>query len=188
MLDNENDSEVIGESIPISAENAVAEVDPQYEARVLLSVAESSKSIMKTSKEQAEIVALGNEIKTELGGEAVESVAVISPEEQRKQEHIALSESLEGRKFSFPGISEKYNATLSDERDECQEYFIGTWDELTEKFRTQGMKVHTGKNGEIYILPGDSTDVENDGIMPRHLEINDDMDEGLKLLIQQNRK
>ncbi len=105
----------------------------------------------------------------------------ITPEEKKL-------ESLEGRKFAFPGISERYNATLSAERAECQEYFLGTWDELTEKFKTQGMKVHTGKNGEIYILPGDSIDVENDGIMPRHLDVSEDMDQGLKELIMKNQK
>lgn len=106
----------------------------------------------------------------------------------RKLECAALAESLEGQQFAFPGISERYNATLSAERAECQDFFIGTWDELTEKFKAQGIKVHTGKNGEIYILPAESTDVENDGIMPRHLEISADMDEGLKKLITNNQK
>ena len=108
--------------------------------------------------------------------------------EEKKRERIALAESLEGRKFVFSGISERYNATLSAERAEYQDFFTGTWDELMDKFKSQGMKVHTGKNGEIYILPAESTDVENDGIMLRHLEVSDDMDEELKELIRRNQK
>lgn len=143
---------------------------------------------MKSPEEQAEIVELEQELQVALSGTSAESVAAVSSDEQARQETIGRVESLEGRRFAFSGISERYNATLSAERAECQDYFIGTWDELTEKFKAQGIKVHTGKNGEIHILPGDSTDVENDGIMPRHLEISDDMDEGLKALIRQNQK
>jgi len=56
------------------------------------------------------------------------------------------------------------------------------------KFQAQGFRVFIGKNKEIHILPGGSADVENEGIMARHLRVIDGMDEDLVRLIQLNQK
>jgi hypothetical protein len=116
----------------------------------------------------------------------------VSHAAERKQERTALAESLEGRRFAFPGILEgRVDATRAD-REECMQYFALTpWDEWMHKFQSQGMKVYVGKNGETHILPGDTVDmdhgVECESLMPRLLEISDDMDEGLKQLILRDR-
>ncbi len=193
MQDNTENPESFGERIPGAIEATTTEVDQQYEAYILLSVQEANESIMKTPEEQAEIGALEGELQVALGGTAAEVATEMSPEAQKTQERIALSESLEGKKFAFPGVSERYAATLRTEREEMAAFFdVTPWDELMQKFQSQGMKVYIGKNGETHILPGDTVDAEKgvdaDSIMPRHLEISDDMDEGLKELIRKNQQ
>ena len=107
--------------------------------------------------------------------------------EQRKKEIIALvlglSESQES--FSFPGINPEAYVKLKSEEEEFPGYATPV-DELIERFKNEGMKVVLGKDpdsGNVFILPSLSNDIENDGIFPKHLKINEIMDERLKKLI-----
>ena len=59
-------------------------------------------------------------------------------------------------------------------------------DELIERFKNEGMKVVLGKNpqsGNVFVLPGQSDDIENDNLFPKHLNINDGMSDTLRELI-----
>lgn len=109
---------------------------------------------------------------------------------QKKQEYIALAKELsehhEG--FPFPGLTEKAYSTIKADQDEYPGYSTPI-DELIEKFTTQGMKVVLGNHpdsGNIFVLPLNSNDVENDSLFPRHLAITGDMDDAVKTLITKN--
>jgi hypothetical protein len=57
---------------------------------------------------------------------------------------------------------------------------------LIAKFKQEGMKVVFGKNtenGDVFILPFGSDNIENDGVLPKIFQIVDGMDEKLKELI-----
>lgn len=106
--------------------------------------------------------------------------------EQKKEEIIALARELSESQesFPFPGITpESYAGLKSDEEKfpDC----VTPIDTLVERFENEGIKVALGEypeNGEVYIVPSGSDDVENDGIFLRHLQINETMDERLKQL------
>ena len=63
-------------------------------------------------------------------------------------------------------------------------------DELLKRFVTEGMKVLLGDDPETglsFIMPAGSDDLVADSLLPRHLQINDEMNEKLKQLITLNR-
>jgi hypothetical protein len=102
---------------------------------------------------------------------------------------IELSENREG--FPFFGIDpESYTKLKTDiAGDEGRsDYDISspTIDELIERFKNEGMRVTLGNNpevGNVFILPTKSNDIQNDNILPKHLQISEGMDEKLKELI-----
>jgi len=107
--------------------------------------------------------------------------------EQKREEKIALAIELNEKQEGFPfsGIDfDFYEKTKAEEKEFAG--YTTPIDELVERFKEEGIKVVLGKNpesGNIYILPLESDDIENDSIFPRQLQINEDMDEKLKELV-----
>jgi len=104
---------------------------------------------------------------------------------------IALARELsEGNEtFSFPGITtETYSKIKS-----LDEEFPGLTtpiDELIRRFESEGIKVvlgETPESGNIYILPSQSNNIEEDGIFPRQLQDDRVTDDRLKKLISMDR-
>jgi len=61
-----------------------------------------------------------------------------------------------------------------------------TIDELIERFKNEGMKVTWGDNPKacnIFIMPANSNDIQNDSLFPKHLQLNGEVGEKLKELI-----
>lgn len=122
-------------------------------------------------------------------------------EKMPKAEYMRLAEELSQRPegFPFPGISPdayaKLQADIEDDKDRSL-YDISspTLDELVERFRIEGMKIVRGKAADgtygltVLVMPKGSTDVQNESVLPRHLEIRGDMDPELQKLILENRK
>jgi hypothetical protein len=116
----------------------------------------------------------------------------MSPEEEKKQKKISLALELSQspESFAFSGIVPEFYA----ETKAFEEEFPGCAtpiDELLERMKTEGIKVVPGKNsecGNMYILPAQSNDVENDSICPRHLQMEGITDEKLKELILADQK
>ncbi|MFA5994496.1 MAG: hypothetical protein WC823_06070 [Parcubacteria group bacterium] len=94
-----------------------------------------------------------------------------------------LSESREC--FPFTGINPyNYQETKAVE-EEYPGYFTPI-DELIAKFKQEGMKVVFGKNtenGDVFILPFGSDDIENDGVLPKIFQVTDNMNEKLRELM-----
>ncbi len=110
-----------------------------------------------------------------------------SEKEQKKGELIALARELSESKesFPFPGIDPESYATLKSAEAELPGYATPI-DALVERFESEGMKVALGeypKSGNVFILPSQSDDIENDSVFPRHLQIDEVIDERLKRLI-----
>ncbi|TRZ53645.1 hypothetical protein D4R99_00475 [bacterium] len=111
----------------------------------------------------------------------------ISPEEEKKQKKISLAIELSQtpENFSFPGINSETYAKMKADEEEFPGYATPI-DELLERFTKEGMKVVLGKNpesGNVYILPVQSNDIENDGIFPKQLQMEGITDEKLKELV-----
>ncbi len=107
---------------------------------------------------------------------------------EQKEEYITLglelSRNPEG--FPFPGIRSESYAIIKREEEEYPG-FATPIDELLERFKKEGLKVvmsNDPASGNIFILPKNSMDVENDNLFPRHLEITSDMNDKLKMLIR----
>ncbi len=103
---------------------------------------------------------------------------------------IALARELgESRgNFPFPGIDPEAYATLK--AGEAENPGCGTpIDELVERFKNEGMKVVLARcadgtyGGDVYILPSHSSDILNDNLFPRHLQISEGMNEKIRELI-----
>lgn len=111
----------------------------------------------------------------------------VEREPTKKERIIALARELfESREvFPFPNISpEAYAKIQADEKE--MPGFATPIDELVERFRNEGMKVVLGKHpesGNVFILPAQSDDIENDSIFPKHLQLSDGMNEKLRELI-----
>lgn len=110
-----------------------------------------------------------------------------SAKNRAKRELLSLAHELsEGKEnFPFPGIdAAAYERMKADEIEFPG--FATPVDELIERFKSEGMKVVLGEHpdsGNIFILPAQSNDIENDSIFPKHLQISDSMDERIKRLI-----
>lgn len=116
----------------------------------------------------------------------------LAEEKLTKEQFIALAKELSERHegFPFPGISpESY--TEAKASDEQFPGYATPIDILLERFRTQGMKVAFGphpESGNVYLLPLNSDNINEDGLFPRHLMVLDGMDENVKKLILANKK
>lgn len=108
-------------------------------------------------------------------------------EPTKKEKIIALAVELNERHETFPfsGIDQESYSKIKADEEEMPGYATPI-DELIERFKSEGMKVVLGKNpqsGNVFILPGQSDDIENDNLFPKHLNINEGMSETLKELI-----
>jgi hypothetical protein len=108
-----------------------------------------------------------------------------------KEAYIQLAKELAGKaeKFPFSGLEEDSYTQIKADDEESPGYSTPI-DEIIEKLTSQGIKVALGKNpdsGNVYILPFNATDVQQDGLFPRHLKASDDMDPELKKLVMQNK-
>jgi hypothetical protein len=115
----------------------------------------------------------------------------MSPEEEKKQKKISLALELSqnSESFSFYGINTEAYAKLKTDEEEFPG-FATPIDEIMERCKNEGIKVVLGKNpesGNIYILPAQSNDIENDSIFPKHLQITGVANEKLKELIALDR-
>lgn len=107
--------------------------------------------------------------------------------EQEKKERIALAIELSKRSEGFPfsGIKPESYSIIKAVDEEYPGYTTPI-DRMIENYRTQGIKVVLGnhpESGNIYILPLNSNNIEEDGLFPEHLLVTEDMNEGLKKLI-----
>ncbi|MFA5948643.1 MAG: hypothetical protein WC806_06825, partial [Candidatus Gracilibacteria bacterium] len=103
--------------------------------------------------------------------------------EQKVKEILALATELRESQeiFAFPGIEAEAYAKLKASDEEFPGY-VTLIDELIERFKNEGMKVSLGAYSEsefVFILPAQSSDLRNDSIYPRHLQISETMDERL---------
>jgi|SRR3989344_1834683 len=115
-----------------------------------------------------------------------------SLEGMTKLEYILLAEELsrQVKGFPFPGISREARDKIKAGEEEDPGYATPI-DVLLERFQRHGMKVVLGKNpesGNIFILPRDSDDIEQDNLFPKHLDIHDGMDPKLIKLIEASKK
>jgi hypothetical protein len=85
--------------------------------------------------------------------------------------------------FVFEGLADGvYDQTKADEQDGI---YTTPIDDVIARMKEHGIKVLPGdhpETGNSYIVPADSTDVENDGIFPRCLAVTEGMDPDLKKL------
>jgi len=106
------------------------------------------------------------------------------------EKYLLFAESLAGisEKYPFPfsGIEENSYLKLKAESDEFPD-MVTPIDVLIERFKAEGIKIVV-VNGKAFVLPGNSTDVENDSIFPRHLKISEDMDRNLVTLIKSGKQ
>jgi hypothetical protein len=109
-----------------------------------------------------------------------------------KEKYISLAKELfeSQERFSFPGIDPDAYARMKAAEEEYPGYTTPI-DELIARFRQEGLKVALGKypeSGNVFILPAGSDDIEQDGISPGQLQVNDQMDEKLKTLILMSKR
>ena len=120
-----------------------------------------------------------------------------NPKEQKEVEELGASiidlakELIESQEnFSFPGIDSDAYQKIKAVDDE----FSGLTthiDEIIKRAEKEGIKVVLGEgsgSSNVFILPSGSDDVENDCISPRHLRIDETMDDRLKELILKGRE
>lgn len=110
-----------------------------------------------------------------------------------KKEIIDLAKILyESKKvFPFPGIDPGAYLKMKRQEEEFQQEHPERLapkpiDELLKKFTEEGLRVAFGEyseSGNVFILPAGSTEIEYESILPKHLLIQDGMDENLKNLI-----
>ena len=117
--------------------------------------------------------------------------ARIEKEPTKKEQIIALALELhEGHEiFPFSGIYPESYSKIKADGEEMPGYATPI-DELLERFKREGMKVVLGKNpqsGNVFILPSQSDDIENDSLFPKHIQISEEMDERMKNLIALSR-
>ena len=120
-----------------------------------------------------------------------QSINKSNEREQRIKRIVALALELSTKPegFSFPGIDPSAHSRIKAEQEEYPGYSTPV-DELIERFNNEGMKVVLGahpESGNVFILPSGSNDIENDNLLPRHLQIGETMDERLKELILMSR-
>ncbi len=110
-------------------------------------------------------------------------------EVQKNTEFISLATELSveisGERFPFPGIDPDAYLKLKAVDAEYPGYTTPT-DELITRLENEGFKITLGPNpesGNVFILPADSDNLEQDSLFPRHLKIDPTMDVRLQRLI-----
>lgn len=108
--------------------------------------------------------------------------------ENRKKRIIALTKELSEMQESLPfsGIDPESYPKLKANDVEL-EGLCTPIDDLIQRFEKEGIKVVFGndpESGNVFILPFGSNDVESDSVFPKHLQIDESMDNSrLKELI-----
>ena len=110
---------------------------------------------------------------------------------KQREEFLALARELVEHKESlpFPGINSQSHEAIKATDDTFPGYTTPI-DQLIERFRSEGMKValsDTPGNMEVYILPAQSNNIEEDSISPKDLEANEVQSDELKKLISLSR-
>lgn len=109
-------------------------------------------------------------------------------EQKRKiQKNKLVKEIIERNEiFPFTGIKKESYDELKRIAEEFPDHCIPI-DPLLERFRDQGFKVVVSNkhpdSGNVFIIPSQSMDIINDNLFPRHLDINNVLNEDLKKLI-----
>ncbi|MFA6519291.1 MAG: hypothetical protein WCT41_00470 [Candidatus Paceibacterota bacterium] len=124
------------------------------------------------------------------------SEGIPNQEGMTKSEYLRLAVELSEQVEALPffGIDEGAYQTMKKGEEEVDPDYPDTTtpiDARVARLQLHGMKIVLGKNpqsGMVYVLPGDSDDIENDGLFPRHLSLHSDMDARLKKLILANKK
>jgi hypothetical protein len=106
---------------------------------------------------------------------------------EQKRKKISLSRELEKirERLPFPGIDPEHYSKLKAEEEEFPGY-VTPIDELVARFKDRGMKVVLGNNpesGNVFVLPFDSDDIENDSVFPQHLQSDGIMNGQLRELV-----
>ena len=104
--------------------------------------------------------------------------------------NLAFEFQERGKHFPFPGIYPQAYEKLKA-ADEEDPGFTTPIDVLIARCNSEGIKVVLGKNfqsGNVYVLPAQSDDIEQDSINPKYLHTRDGMDERLKKLILMTRE
>lgn len=100
---------------------------------------------------------------------------------------LALAKELAQRNepFPFPGIKKETYDELKKIEEEFPDYCVPI-DPLLERFEKEGFRVVFSKenpeSGNVFIIPSQSTDIKNDNLFPRQLDINNILDEDLSKL------
>lgn len=105
----------------------------------------------------------------------------------REERIIVLARELSASQenFPFPGLEPEAYAKIKISEDEYPGY-VAPIDERMERLVNEGMKVVPGahpESGNVFILPAQSNDSENDSVSPAVLQTSEGMDPRLKELI-----
>lgn len=120
----------------------------------------------------------------------MEYFSIDNPEENKKdklsKKIILAQEFMKSKEsFAFPGIKEESYQTIKKQEEEYPGCATPI-DELLERFNREGFKVTLGKfpeSGNVFVLPFHSDDIENDNLLPRHLNIEGISDSQMKEFI-----
>jgi len=100
-----------------------------------------------------------------------------------EKRNILAKELIENQEiFTFSGINQEAYLRMKNEEEELGIYATPI-DESITRFEKEGIKVVLGKNpesGNIFILPSQSDDIENDSILIGKLEDNEELDGKIK--------
>lgn len=106
------------------------------------------------------------------------------------EKRIALAKELSEQKEKFPfvGIIEEAYIKIKAGEDEFPG-FVTPIAQILERCQNEGIKVvvvsgPNAESGNVYIIPSESDDIENNSIFPRHLKVDDTTDERLKKLVE----
>lgn len=114
-----------------------------------------------------------------------------SPIEKQKREIIELARALSGGQetFSFPGIAPEFYSNMKAE-ELAYPGFATPIDDLLERFKNEGFKIVLGEHpesGNVFVLPAQSDDIENDSVLLSRLQDVGVTDARLRKLIQLKR-
>ena len=103
-----------------------------------------------------------------------------------REEIISLGNEIceRGEIFPFPGVESTAYAKMKA-TDEAYPGFSTDTDEIIRRLTKEGMKLvpQANGNGQFFILPAESNNIEDDSIPPEYLVVNDAMNEDLKRFI-----
>jgi len=103
-----------------------------------------------------------------------------------REEVVALGNEVceRGEIFPFPGVESVAEAKMKA-TDEAYPGFTTPTDKILERLAKEGMKLvpQANGNGQFFILPAESNNIEDDSIPPEYLVVNDAMNEDRKRFI-----